>query len=275
MANKLFPALVIGAGAATLVVIGWFVYSTDQQNKPAAVITEEVATVIAPPVEVEPTIVDPVDDLSLLEPEPVEPEPIDDIVAVPAELERSDPQVLLAVADFSPSLVQWLIPEEQLRKWVLAVDLAADGKLPKRYRPVDYPMVKFVAETLIDDAVLSEKNYPRMNDLLAATLTIDPQLLARYYQNWLPILEQAYSEQGRPDSFDQRLQQAISQVLAANSLTEQPKLIRPSVLYQFEDPNYENATDIEKLLWRMGPENAEKVQEFLRELRYQISLKNG
>lgn len=267
MANKLFPTLVIGVGAAAVVAIGWFIYSSNQQsqvepvNIPAA---DNQVTQELPPV-------DTGNDTPIEEPEPIEIEPVDDIVIAPVVLENSDPQVLLAIADLSPSLTQWLIPEEQLRKWVLAVDLAADGKLPKRYRPIDYPMAKFVAKTLTDDAILSDKNYPRMNDLLTAIIAVDPGLLARYYQNWLPILEQAYGEQGRSDSFDQRFQQAISQVLAANSLTEEPVLVRPSVLYRYANPEYENASDVDKLLWRMGPDNAEKLQGFLRELRSQLS----
>ncbi|MEH6911664.1 MAG: DUF3014 domain-containing protein [Oceanicoccus sp.] len=269
MVNKLFPKLVIGVGAVAVLAIGWFIYSSEQQSQiePADTTQNAIADNQLPQ-ESLPAYSS--DDVSIDEPEPINIEPIDDIVIAPVVLENSDPQVLLAIADLSPSLTQWLIPEEQLRKWVLSVDLVADGKLPKRYRPIDYPMVKFVTKTLADDAILSEKNYPRMNDLLAATITIDPELLARYYQNWLPILEKAYSEQGRSDSFDQRFQQAISQTLAASSLTEEPALVRPSVLYRYANPDYENATDVEKLLWRMGPDNAEKVQDFLREFRNQL-----
>ena len=267
MANKLFPTLVVGVGAAAVIAIAWFIYSSEQQAQIKPVTAIQV--VPAPPVTQEAPPVIVYDDVA--EPEPIVIEPIVEIVIAPAALENSDPQVLLAVADFSPLLAQWLLPEEQLRKWVLAVDKVANGKLPKRYRPIDYPMSKFAIENGADEAVLSDKNYPRMNDLIAATITIDPQLLARYYQNWLPILEKAYDEQGRSDSFDQRFLQAISQILAASPLTEEPMLVRPSVLYRYADSDQENASDVEKLLWRMGPDNAEKVQNFLREFRNQLS----
>ena len=146
----------------------------------------------------------------------------------------------------------------------------ADGKLPKRYRPIDYPMAKFKTEASGIDEVTAEENYQRMTLLINTVTSIEASTLARYYQEWLPLLEKAYREQGKPDTFNQRFMQTISQVLAVNNLEQQPALIRPSVLYQFENPEYEDATDVEKLLWRMGPDNAEELQGFLRELRYQL-----
>ncbi|WP_101757485.1 DUF3014 domain-containing protein [Oceanicoccus sp. KOV_DT_Chl] len=192
------------------------------------------------------------------------------IVTPPTALENSDPQFLLAAADLAPELSQWLLPDEQIRKWVLALDLMAEGKLPKRYRPVDYPMDKFAVEPMGLDTVAAEDNQQRMTSLIDTITAIKPAQAASYYRAWLPIIEKAYDEQGKNNSVDQRLRQAISQVLAVDSLEQPAALIRPSVLYKFEDPVLEDASDIEKLLWRMGPENAEKLQNFLRDLRAEL-----
>ena len=200
--------------------------------------------------------------------EPVEPEVT--IVTAPETLENSDPQFLLAITDLSPTLKQWLLPTEQIRKWVLTVDQMADGKLPKRYRPVDYPMEKFAVTSAGENKVSAEDNQARM-DLLIKTITaIPPEKMAQYYQEWLPLLNEAYAEQGKGNNFNQRFQQAISQVLAAQPLPQQATLIRPSVLYQFEDPALEKANDVEKILWRLGEENTEMIQDYLRQLRHQL-----
>lgn len=82
------------------------------------------------------------------------------------------------------------------------------------------------------------------------------------YREWLPILEKAYSEQGKPDTFDQRARQTISQVLGAEQLSDTPALTRPSVLYRYADETLEQASDVDKLLWRMGPENSAQLQDF-------------
>jgi hypothetical protein len=260
MPNKnviIVSAVVIIAAVAAVV---WY-----QSSQPAP-------TPIAEPTP-PPAVISPPEPISLPEPEIViEPEiPDSTVVAPPPNVENSDSQVLLAVADFAPKLSQWLLPNEQIRKWVLAVDLMADGKLPKRYRPIDFPMDKFATAKQGEQTTTTEENYSRMNTLIDTVIRIDPAVLASYYKEWLPTLEKAYREQGKPDSFDQRFQQTISQVLASDNLEQAPELVRPSVLYQYADKNLEQASDVEKLLWRMGPENTEQLQAYLRELRSQLA----
>ncbi len=193
------------------------------------------------------------------------------LVAAPSTLDDSDSQFLLAISDVAPTLAQWLIPKEQLRKWVMTVDLLAQGKLPKRYRPVDFPIDKFITEKNGSKQQLSDANFQRMQPIIQTVISIDPSLLAGYYQLWLPILEKAYSELGEKGTFDQRLQTAIALILDADQLDSSPTLSRPSVLFQYSDAALERASDVEKILWRMGPENSGKIQFFLRELRSQLS----
>jgi len=193
----------------------------------------------------------------------------------PTTLQHSDSQVLLAVADFAPQLAQWLLPSDQLRKWVLTVDLMADGKLPSRYRPINYPLSPFQVERQNAQPVTpgqasgqpATANYSRLQGIIDVVLATEPTTLAEYYRQWLPLLEQAYRELGKKDSFDARFRRALDKALAAQPLAKRPSLIRPSVLYQYADKSLEDANDIEKLLWRMGADNGTKIQGFLRELR--------
>jgi hypothetical protein len=256
---------VLIVSAVVLIAVVAVVIWNQQADQPPP---EPVAAPTPPPV-----IAPPPEPVSLPEPEIMAAPEIPDIVVVapPPSVENSDSQVLLAVADFAPKLSQWLLPNEQIRKWVLAVDLMADGKLPKRYRPVDFPMDKFATGKQGEQTVITDSNFSRMNAIVETVTTIDPAVLASYYKEWLPTLEKAYREQGKSDSFDQRLQQTISQVLAADGLEKTPELVRPGVLYQYADKNLEQASDVEKLLWRMGPENTEQLQAYLRELRNQLA----
>jgi hypothetical protein len=50
------------------------------------------------------------------------------------------------------------------------------------------------------------------------------------------------------------------------SLTTQPELVQPVVYYKYADPTLENASDVEKLMWRLGPGNTQKVQDYLHKL---------
>ena len=270
MSNKSTLSLVIGLIIIVALIISWPFYSADEPEP----ITQTEPAVIAPPMirpkpEPEPNETPEPMPQAIPEPEVVIEE-LAPIIPAPQSLDNSDPQVLSAVADFAPKLSKWLLPKEQVRKWVLAVDLLADGKLPKRYLPVDYPMNKFSTDVNAAGPQLSTTNYTRMDEIINTVTAVDSAVAARYYQEWLPTLEQAYKEQGKAGSFDQRLMQTISQVLATEPLEQEPTLKRPSVLYKYKDQNLEAANDIEKLMWRMGPENSEKIQNFLRELRYQI-----
>ena len=57
------------------------------------------------------------------------------VIAVPPQLDGSDAFVLQAVTELSPQVASWLIPQEQLRKWVTLVNLVAEGKFPVKERP--------------------------------------------------------------------------------------------------------------------------------------------
>jgi len=193
------------------------------------------------------------------------------IVAAPATIESSDAQVKLAVADLAPAMAAWLVPDQQLRKWVLAIDIMADGDVPKSYRPLAYPLARFEPEVrgLEPDQqfLLKVESYKRSDLLVNAVVAIDVDHLAHYYQAWSPLLEKAYQEQGKKGTFNQRLRAALQHVIDVKPLTAPPMLKkRGGVIYLYADDKLEAASDVEKMLWRMGPENSLKIQDYLRQL---------
>ena len=194
----------------------------------------------------------------------------DPIVAPPATLDDSDEQVREAVLDLAPAMASWLIPEEQVRKWVLMIDLMAEGKLPRRYRPLNYPMAGFKVDDKAGMVVSDPVNYERANILLDQILAIEPQRLANYYRQWQPLLDKAYRELGKPGSFDQRLRLAIEQVLAVKPRGEQAALKRPGVFYQYVDPQLEKSGELDRLMWRLGEENTLRLQVYLKKLSAEL-----
>lgn len=189
-------------------------------------------------------------------------------VLPPPTLDESDEPVRSAAADLATRLAAWVTPEEQVRKWVLLVDMAADGKVPARNRPLNYPMATFKAsETDEEQYRFDTANYGRTGELVEVLVNIPPQKVADYYRVWHPLLQQAYAELGKPDSFDERLRLAIERVLAAQPLPAPPELERPNVFYTYADPAREKASDLDKLLWRLGPDNTQRLQNYLREVQ--------
>lgn len=196
----------------------------------------------------------------------------DPLVAAPAELEGSDDQVREAVQDLAPAMASWLIPDEQVRKWVLMVDLLADGKLPRRYRPINYPMATFKVDENAGALVADPANHERANILLDQLLAIEPARLARYYRQWQPLLEKAYRELGKPGGFDQRLRLAIEQVQAVKPLQQTAGFKRPGVFYQYVDPTLEKSSDLSRLMWRLGEDNTRRLQAYLSKLLTELGV---
>ncbi|MEH6549130.1 MAG: DUF3014 domain-containing protein [Pseudomonadales bacterium] len=223
---------------------------------PEAVVEPEIKTIT----ELEPAMEEPRQELEL------EPEII--IVDPPAGLSGSDFDVSAATIDLADGLQQWLVADEQIRKWVLALDNLADGNLVNKHQPWSFPLGAYVVkgDETIEELSVDPANYVRADPLLDVVLAIDPQKLAAYYRSWSPLLDQAYGELGRGGSFDQRLRSLIARVLAVQPLEEHPLLEHKSVMFTYKDPALELASDLEKALWRMGPENTRRIQLWVSEV---------
>jgi hypothetical protein len=191
-------------------------------------------------------------------------------VGAPFELDHSDSVARAAVADMAARFSQWLTPEEQVRKWVMLVDQMADGKLPAKDRPLAYPMPAFAIRFENEKKLLDPSNYTRADALIDAFTAMPVQSLAAYYHAWKPLLEKAYRELGGKGTFEQRLHTALDRVEAVHSLTVQPELVQPVVYYKYTDETLESATDVEKLMWRLGPTNTRKVQDYLQKLEQEL-----
>lgn len=107
-------------------------------------------------------------------------------------------------------------------------------------------------------------NYERARALIDAFTAIPPVRLAQYYRGWQPLLDKSYRELGRSGNFEQRLRFAIQRIEAVKPLPPQSQLVQPGVYYKFADPIYENASELEKLMWRLGPDSTRRIQGYLR-----------
>ena len=194
-------------------------------------------------------------------------EQADPLLPTPEQVDSSDDSFRAVSGDLAPAVTAWLMPEEQLRKWVLVVDLVADGKLPKRYLPLSYTMPGYAVRQTSGRLVPSEANHARVGPLVDALVGIDPPLLQRYYRAWYPLLEQAYAEQGKPGTFHQRLLLALDNMLNAGPAPAAPALKRPHVFYQYADEELEARSEVEKWFWRQGDAQRVKLQDWLRSIR--------
>ncbi len=191
------------------------------------------------------------------------------------DLNHSDTQVLDIFLQMSPQLSQWLVPDELVRKWVLAIDLMAAEKLPQRHRPLSYPASIFSVQKIneVDNKerfrALSQ-NDQRYSELVNTVVAIDPRTVGRYYREWQPLLERAYGELGKAGDFNARMTLAIANVLSVEASPSSAELTQPHVLYEYVEPALESRSSLEKAVWRLGEENRLALQAYLRELKFYL-----
>lgn len=186
--------------------------------------------------------------------------------APPKKIDGSDQQVREAAGALSPSLVEWLAPQHQVRKWVAMIDQMAVYRLPNKNLPVAYPKEPFLVIKTEKGISNDPGNFRRWDPLINAVTSLSPKKVAIYYKKWSPFLEASYNELGNPQSFDNQLRETISHLLIVEPIPADTKLRRPKVFYEYADPVLENADPLSKWLWRLGPENMQKLQDWLKRL---------
>lgn len=130
---------------------------------------------------------------------------------------------------------------------------------------------------------LSTKNSARYTPFVRFVESIDASAAAGVYARLYPLFQKSYEELGYPGRyFNDRLVAVIDHLLATPK-PEHPIAIRvvevhgsvpderPWVRYEFADPRLESLSAGQKLLIRMGPENAQRMQAKLRELRAAVA----
>ncbi|WP_444918354.1 DUF3014 domain-containing protein [Microbulbifer sp. JMSA003] len=192
----------------------------------------------------------------------------------PPPLNESDKAAYDELMSLAPdgALSRWLVPDEVIRKWVAAANAASRGELIHKHRPLKTirgPIT--VTGSSAEGYQLSPENYRRYDQPVRLFALANTDAIITLYQYWYPRLAQAYGELGiRNKSFHQVVIGAIDNVLAAPDVEGPIQLIRPSVYYKFADPKLEKLPGIQKLMIRMGPENAARVKEKLKEIKAKL-----
>lgn len=162
----------------------------------------------------------------------------------------------------------WLDSDGLARRFTAAVYAVGEGKSPRRAieRPFlrgNFAVTTVGGKTRIDPA--SYARYDRIADTVAA---IDPAKAAAAYKLLQPLLQEAWEEVGTPgETFEAAALRAIDHLLEAPTAPADAPVYLQDGLYRFEDPALESLTTAQKHLLRMGPENAAKVKEALRNVR--------
>jgi hypothetical protein len=190
-------------------------------------------------------------------------------------LDESDPVVRRLAEGISnrPRVASWFVPEDLVRRFVVAVTNVANGRSPEEQ--VDFMEVEgdFQVRSEEGRMVVDPASYRRYDGLVAAFVSLDPDHSASLYGRLRPLFDEAYRELGLGgEGFDPVLARAVGNLLAVR-LPAPPVEVQPQeAVYGYVDPELEARTPAEKHLMRMGPDNARRVQDKLRELAGALGL---
>lgn len=177
----------------------------------------------------------------------------------------------LAQLDSSQVILDWLIDEELIRKFVVTVDNMVAGKIPRKHSPLRPMADKFRPSVKGEQIWLDGYNFSRYNSYLGLLEQIDSQNWVEIYRRYYPLMQQAYAELGYPrQQFHDRVLKALDHLLAAPVKPRALALAQPSVMFVYADPQIEQLSAVHKQMLRIGPVNAARVMELAAVLRAEL-----
>ena len=116
--------------------------------------------------------------------------------------------------------------------------------------------------------MLDPANFERYKPMVQLIRSSDPQALVAAYTRYYPLFQEAYESLGHPpEYFNDRVIEVIDHLLTTPEVQGPIALAQPNVLYEYADPKLESLSAGQKVLIRMGSDNASAVKEKLREMR--------
>lgn len=184
-------------------------------------------------------------------------------------LEESDGPIRAIAERLSahPRWAAWLVTDRLVERFAGAVASLAADRSPREQVPFMVPEAAFSVQEDGDRLVVDPASFRRYDAYAEAIDGLDVDGAVRLYRQVHPLLSEAYAELGLPaEQFDADFLRAMENLIAVD-VPEATLEVREGVeAYEFVDPALEARTPAEKHMFRMGPQNAARVQAKLRTL---------
>lgn len=190
-------------------------------------------------------------------------------------LEESDAYLLGLLSELldEQRIAQWLVRDRLAERLVVFVD-----SLDRLPAPVEmWPVVPVPGRPYIDadhsELYWSERNFARYRPLVDMLETIDPADAAKLYIRHHPILQEAhFALATETPYFNDRLVELIDHLLDSEDAPPTAIALEPyEALFRLADEDMEEASAGHKIMWRIGPEQAARVRDWLQRFRTEIA----
>jgi hypothetical protein len=172
------------------------------------------------------------------------------------------------VALFGKELQKFSNLNDIIHRIVATVDNLPRDHVPPRLMPVK-PLPGLLVTTGTGESLaLSPFNAARYGAYVRLAEAVPTRALVLVYRRFYPLFQKQYENLGYPEKyFNDRVVEVIDHLLEAPDLQRPVLLSQPRVLYEFADPKLESLSAGQKILLRIGRENALKIKAKLREVR--------
>lgn len=203
-------------------------------------------------------------------PEPGPAEPDQEAEPLPS-LDESDPLVrgeLDRVLAMQP-LGDLLNLDNVIRRFVITVDNLPRKHFPRsKYMATRATAGRFLVSREQEQIYLSPDNFARYTPFVQMFEAVDETQVVPVYVRLYSLFQEAYEGMGYPAAyFNDRLIDVIDHLLDTPDIVGPVRLIQPHVLYKYADPDLEALSAGQKVLIRVGPDNASRIKAKLRLLR--------
>ena len=151
---------------------------------------------------------------------------------------------------------------------VATVDNLPRHNAPEKVMPVKPVAGAFVVDKSDGTTTIGAANAARYDAYVTLFEALPAKKMVRVYVYFYPLFQKAYQGLGYPNRyFNDRLFEAIDDLLAAPEPQNPIVLDQPKVLYTFADPALEERSAGQKIMMRLGLANEQKVKAKLRVIR--------
>lgn len=185
-------------------------------------------------------------------------------------LAESDKAIAAALASAidSDAFARLMVTQDFVRRFVVTVDNLPRKTYSQRLSPMKPMPGDFGVARSTDALRISPQNLERYALAVRTLEAVNSEKLVAAYARYYPLFQEAYKEQGYPNAyFNDRLVEALDVMIATRESPGQLALQQPKVLYEYADPALESLPAGQKIMLRMGPENAARVKVKLKEIR--------
>lgn len=173
------------------------------------------------------------------------------------------------------NLIDWkkygdlFLRETLINRFVVTIDNMTEAKLPQKFSFTTPPPGKFmIMEDANKNKFIDPENYERYSRYMDFVMSADLGKYVDFYVRHYNLFQKAYQDLGYPDRyFNDRFVEVIDHLLITPAIDGQLQLEQPKYYYTLANENLESLTAGQKILIRIGPENAKKIKSRLKELR--------